>query len=127
MTILSRDEVERRLADFAWGTIGERQALSTALDLYTRLEQAFLKFHTENPRVYALLTKLARQAQGRGFDNYGIGALFEVARWQTNVETEEADGFKLNNNHRAYYARLIEEQEPDLAGFFRMRAVKGEK
>ena len=35
-----------------------------------------------------------------------------------------AEPFKLSNNHRAYYARLIHSQEPDLNGFFRIRSTK---
>lgn len=36
------------------------------------------------------------------------------------MSTSDPD-FKLNNSYRAYYARLIMAQEPDLAGLFALR------
>ncbi len=51
--------------------------------------------------------------------------LYEVTRWEFWLATESDDEFKLNNNFTAYYARLIMEQEPDLAGMFELRKVRG--
>jgi hypothetical protein len=34
--------------------------------------------------------------------------------------------FKLNNNYRAHYARLIMHQEPDLDGIFELRRSKAD-
>ncbi len=85
-----------------------------------KLEPAFWAFHAANPLVYELLVKYARQwalANAHG----SINALFERVRWDFGTTIQPTDGFKLNNNHRAFYARLIETREPDLAGFFRLR------
>lgn len=90
----------------------------------TRLARAFLRFHAHNPRVYERLVHYARMAQVAGQAHYSMKSLFERVRWWDDVETSEPEGFKLNNNHTAYYARLIEEQEPDLRGFFRMREIQ---
>jgi len=93
----------------------------------TRLEREFRKFHAENPHVYVLLVRFAHQALAAGFEHYSIDAIFQRARWHATIETKDQDGFKLNDHHRAYYARLIDEQEPLLRGFFRMRVVEGER
>ena len=47
--------------------------------------------------------------------------LYEVLRWNyyMNVETEEE--YKLPNEYRAPYARLIMDQEPDLQDAFNLR------
>lgn len=83
----------------------------------------FSEFHRENPDVYRELVKLARKLRDRGHAHYGIGALFEVVRFHRALETTDAV-YKLNNNHRSRYARLIMEQEPDLRGFFETRELK---
>lgn len=87
------------------------------------IAEAFAKFHADNPAVYAELVRLTRQAKVAGRKRIGIGMLFEVVRWNRIVWSRDADGFKLNNSHRSRYARLIMEQEPDLAGMFETRSL----
>jgi hypothetical protein len=86
-----------------------------------KLEAAFWTFHLANPLVYELLVKYARQ-WGRTNEHGSINALFERVRWDFRTSIQPTDKFRLNNNHRAFYARLIESQEPDIRrGFFRLR------
>lgn len=87
-----------------------------------KLEVAFWKFHNANPDVYRLLVKFALQwRHKRGPDAVmGIGQLFERVRWEISLTTV-GDKFKLNNNHRAFYSRLIMECNPDLNDVFRLR------
>jgi hypothetical protein len=86
------------------------------------IEEAFLLFHERNPHVYAELVELARRAARRGVTRLGIGMLFEVLRWRHSLRTG-GDPFKLNNNYRSYYARLIMLRERDLAGIFETRRL----
>lgn len=92
----------------------------------TSIEEAFWTFHNANPDVYRRLVKLARDLVARGHRTIGIGMLFEVLRWHhamTTVDTESS--FKLNNNYRALYARLIMVREADLDGKFNTRRLDG--
>lgn len=84
------------------------------------IEERFDAFHGRNPQVYKALRQLALDMRGRGVRHYGIKALFEVLRYEYALRTE-GDTFKLNNNYTALYARLLMEQEPELAGFFETR------
>lgn len=86
------------------------------------IEQAFWRFHAENPDVYRELVVLARRAVAAGQTKLGIGMLFEVLRWERSLRTG-GDEFRLNNNYRSYYARLIMLREPDLAGIFETRKL----
>ncbi len=90
------------------------------------IEEAFDEFHRANPHVYEELVKLARHAKQRGFAHYGIGALYEVFRWERGPTTKDDDGYAVNNNYRAIYARRIMAECPDLAGFFTTRARRSE-
>jgi hypothetical protein len=88
---------------------------------HDRIELEFKEFHLEHPDVYNELVKLARTWQSNGSDKLGIATLFEVLRWNSHLNPERDSGYKLNNNYRALYARLIMEQEPDLNGLFEIR------
>jgi len=50
--------------------------------------------------------------------------LFGVVRYDHALRTDvdPAEPFKLNNNYRAFYARKIMAEVPELAGFFEVRA-----
>lgn len=84
------------------------------------LEDNFRRFHAANPHVYEMLVKLARRWRRRGTGKCGIGMLYETARWYLNL-AGEGEPMHLNNNYRAFYARLMMEREPDLRGLFETR------
>jgi hypothetical protein len=94
-----------------------------------RLRERFEKFHAENPHVYDELHRLATQYRSaRGDKQIGISLLFEVLRWHTMLQTDSDDGFKLSDNYRAFYSRLLMERDPLLAGMFRTkRSLADEK
>lgn len=88
--------------------------------------QRFETFNRENPQVYRTLVRLAREwVQRTGRHKLGISMLFERARWDLAIATNAAD-YKLNNNYRAWFARLIMAQEPDLAHVFELRASEAD-
>jgi len=83
------------------------------------LEEAALAFHLRNPTILPGIVRLCRQMKKAGYEQWGISAAFEVLRYK--VRTQSTD-FNLNNSHRAYFARWIMRDCPDLAGFFEIRA-----
>jgi len=85
------------------------------------LEKQFLAFHSENLQVYDKLVELAFILKDRGHRKIGIAMLFEQLRWLYAMETTDMGGFKLNNNYRAFYARMLMERNPALNGFFEIR------
>jgi len=78
-------------------------------------------FNYANPTVIVELTDMARRLKARGVEHYGIGALWEVLRYQRLVTDDPTSNFKLNDHYRAYYAREIMARNPDLEGFFATR------
>jgi len=86
------------------------------------LEEQFAAFHCANPHVYAALRRLALGMVRRGQRKIGVKMLFEVLRWQyAMTTTDSASSFKLNNNYAPFYARLLMDNEPELAGAFETR------
>lgn len=88
--------------------------------------EKFQKFHRENPHVYTTLALKTQQLVKAGHRRVGIGMLFEVLRWDYMLQTND-EPFKLNNNYRAYYSRLIEHNNPDWVGIFGKRASKADE
>lgn len=87
------------------------------------LDESFRRFHEANPHVYAALRIVALHAAHRG-RQVGMKAVYERVRWEYQVQTaRQEDAYKLNNNYTSRYARLLMEQEPELAGFFETRRL----
>ena len=84
----------------------------------------FREFHEQNPLVYELIQHYALKLIDQGFEHYSIQSLYERVRWHTEIETK-GDSFKINNNHRPFYARMFMNDHPEHDGFFRTREVKG--
>lgn len=92
------------------------------MEIITSADRQFVSYHEDNPQIYTAFKRLAFKAMSRGKQYYGAKALFEVLRWQTEIEgTGE---FKINNNHVSRYVRLFETEFPEHRGFFRKRILK---
>lgn len=90
------------------------------------IDARFEAFHAANPWVYDELVRLARGLVERGHRRIGIGMLFEVMRWSWYMHTSDPTSeWKLNNDYRSRYARLIMVTEDDLAGCFETRGLRG--
>lgn len=89
----------------------------------SKIEAAFWRFHREHPEVYVELVRIARRLREQGWERFGIKTVYEVCRYRAMVGDLSRKRPKLNNNYTAYYARLIAEQEPDLADVFQTRRL----
>lgn len=89
------------------------------------IEQRFNAFHAANPKICEALRRLALDMRRHGMSRWSINAAFEVLRWQVAITTNSAD-FKLNNDFRSLYARLLMDSDPLLDGFFETRCRRTE-
>ena len=98
----------------------------TQLELFDKASrerfQRWAKFHRENPKVWILFRKFARQAHERGNrSHFGARMIGERIRWYTQVETNDPE-YKVNDHHWPYYARLLMLLEPEqFIDFFELR------
>jgi hypothetical protein len=88
------------------------------------IESRFRHFHADNPHVLAELEYLARTWFEAGKPSIGIGFLFEVCRWQRGIKTNSHDDFRINNDFRAHYARMLIARNPEWADRIRVRALR---
>ena len=87
----------------------------------TALQEEFNAYHKRSPQIYEKLKTVALRLKRVGASTYGMKALFEILRFNALLQSDKK--FKLCNNHAPYYARLLMKQEPQLAGFFYVRAL----
>ncbi len=87
------------------------------------LDERFEWFHLLNPHVAGRLRDLALELVRHGRERIGMKMLFEVLRWQQSIETT-GDLWLLNNSFTSRYARLLAEQEPELADAFETRTLR---
>lgn len=84
----------------------------------------FEKFDQEHPEVYRALVRYARDWMSVGNRKLGIATLFEKLRWEWHLSgLSDRDGYKLNNNYRALYARKIMTENRELDGLFETRTL----
>lgn len=70
----------------------------------------------------------ARDLQRKGWKRYGIARIVEALRWEQDTTwgpNPDRDGYKINNNWRAFLARDIMAEHPELKDFFTTREQNG--
>lgn len=82
-------------------------------------EAKFWKYHEKNPKIYEVFDRFAREIVRAKRDQFGVSLIVERIRWFTNIETDSADGFKISNNMKPYYARLWMRNNPKHKGLFK--------
>lgn len=88
-----------------------------------KLERAWKECRRANPWVLPRMAQIALEMKRAGHKRWSINGVFEVFRWQTRHDMNDL-GFKANNNHRAYAARDLMREYPELDGFFSTRELK---
>ncbi len=90
------------------------------------IDVRFSRFHGSHPEVYEMLLMLTRRARSHGRRHIAIEMLWQVLRWNHLEEglPDPVEKYKLNDHYRSRYARAIMEENPELDGIFRVRALR---
>lgn len=86
------------------------------------LLRKFEAFHEENPEVFTCFRLKALKVKNMGFKKYSHVSIIEVIRWERDVSGGKP--FKVNNDFKSLYARLMISQYPHFEGFFELRRMK---
>lgn len=87
------------------------------------IQERFEAFHVANPWIYAAFVELTADWLARGHLRLGIGMLTEIVRWQYSQQTN-GDDFRINNNFRSRYVRLLIQDHPQWARAFETRELR---
>jgi hypothetical protein len=74
-----------------------------------RLEKKAWIFHEANREVWVLVCEYAQRARKRRFKKFAIDMVWNVIRWERQLDVGPEHEFKLPNNHRASYSRWYNE------------------
>lgn len=83
----------------------------------------FEQYHQEHPEIWDQFKKTTLDAIKKGFKHYSSKSIFEIIRWHKGGDIKK-DGFKVNNNYTADYARMFSGAYPQYKDFFRTRKIK---
>ena len=87
----------------------------------------FDEFHRANSQVFENLERLASRLIERGQKQIGIGYLFEVLRYELFLQSSDPNSdFKLNNNYRSRYSRLLLAKNPNWRGIIQIRELRSQ-
>lgn len=86
------------------------------------LREAAAQWISEHPKACEWLLSFARILASRQCQ-FGIGLLVERLRWEGVVEGWGDGEYKVSNNHRAYIARWLIAQDPNLERYLKFRKV----
>ncbi|MFC4512269.1 hypothetical protein [Streptomyces ehimensis] len=87
------------------------------------IQERFEAFHELNPWICDQLETLTADCIRHGSKRVGIGMLFEVLRWQYGRATAGQEPWRLNNDFRSRYVRLLLERHPEWAAVFETRRL----
>lgn len=82
--------------------------------------EKFEQFDNENPYAWELFKQFTFEAIRNGHRQFSIALVTERIRWETVMKSSDSD-FKINNNHKAFFARKFHEEYPMYNGIFRTR------
>lgn len=83
----------------------------------------FKMYHRENPEVWEEFKSMATQML-KVTDRYSHVTMIEVMRWNSDIKG--GDPFKINNDFKALYARLMIYHYSAFKDFFELRRMKSE-
>ncbi len=84
--------------------------------------EAFERFDADHPEVYREFCRIAKVLRDdRGYDHYSADGVMHVVRFHTRAGADTSRGFKINNNHVAFYARKLIAEDQSFSTFFRTR------
>lgn len=83
--------------------------------------EEFLKWLPDNQHVWDAFVYEVSRVRKRGFKHYSARTIIHFLRHHTSVSEAPDDGWKINNNHSPYMARLYDLCFPQHAGLWSYR------
>jgi hypothetical protein len=84
----------------------------------------FGEFHQNNPHVYEAFLDVARRGKEMGKTKWGIAGVIEILRWEWHHQTQDNHyPYKISNDYKPYYARILMANNADLANFFQCKEL----
>lgn len=84
----------------------------------------FVANHQARPEIYdTIVAECRRWRDQYGMKKVGIAFIWERLRYIYVIKKRLGEEFRLNNNYKGAYARVVMYNEPDLEGFITIREM----
>lgn len=87
------------------------------------INRKFCLYDVENPHIWKEFQNLSFKLIDRGFTKLSAELIYNQIRWLKYMQHGN-DGFKLNNNFKAFYARKFMKEFPVYNNIFELRKSK---
>ena len=88
---------------------------------YPSHDRRFFDYIARVPIAWTLYRRFANELYQAGRTRGSSEHIIQRIRWETDVNPNLYQGFKISNNHRRRFALLLAETDPRFANFFRFR------
>lgn len=80
------------------------------------------RFIKQHPEVWQNFVRFCEEARKAGHTRMGVDVVFGRMRWETMMKTKDEEGYKMNNDYKAPFARKLMKERPEFDGFFVTRS-----
>jgi len=88
-------------------------------------EEKFNAFHLANPHVFTALETATSELIRSGHNRIGIDWLIAIVRWENRSATTDAHSiYKINNDYKPRYARLLRQRHPEWSEVIVIRELR---
>lgn len=90
------------------------------------IQEAFIKFHNDNPHIYIKFKYLAFSAINKGKKKLSAKMIVNVIRWEHFLSTEDSSDkrYRINDAYHAHYARKFMKDHSSHEGIFELRRLR---
>ena len=99
----------------------DRNRQQSLFEVGARIRREAEAFIEEHGWVYNRLVEMARADKALGWKRGNMNWYWSQLRREAGPSPRDKHGFAFNNDYRAPLARMIEEREEDLRGYFTKR------
>lgn len=87
--------------------------------------ERFMEYHSNNPHVYDAFLEVISRAKKKGKTKWSIAGAIEILRWESDLDAtvDYNFRFKIANDYKPIYARMVMELNPSLEGFLKTREL----
>lgn len=92
--------------------------------LSTGIDRDFERYDKKHPQVYKRFCELTFGLIAKGRAHYSADALLHIIRYESVVQKEPGELYKINNNYSSRYARKFIAEHPEYKNFFETRVLR---
>jgi hypothetical protein len=105
-------------------TVTSQDPVSVMLQHEHMFTKDFLRYLPDNLHVYEAFESEAFKVIQEGFEHYSARTIVHFLRHHSALIESDNGGWKINNNHSPYLARLFDLMHPEHVGLWEYRETK---